>query len=66
MPPKVIPRYINPKVEELKRSELEKKAGSLNFFHSVENQKLKFLVLWVASNEEKLTVMNKWNMILFR
>jgi hypothetical protein len=29
-PPKVIPRYINPKVEELKRREMEKKAGSLN------------------------------------
>jgi hypothetical protein len=28
-PPKVIPRYINPKVEELKRREMEKKAGSL-------------------------------------
>jgi hypothetical protein len=28
-PPKVIPRYINPKVEELKRKEMEKKAGSL-------------------------------------
>ena len=30
-PPKVIPRYINPKVEELKRREMEKKAGSLNY-----------------------------------
>ena len=29
-PPKVIPRYINPKVEELRRKEMEKKAGSLN------------------------------------
>ncbi len=29
-PPKVVPRYINPKVEELKRKEMEKKAGSLN------------------------------------
>ena len=30
-PPKVIPRYINPKVEELKKREMEKKAGSLNY-----------------------------------
>ena len=30
-PPKVIPRYINPKVEELKRREMERKAGSLNY-----------------------------------
>ena len=29
-PPKVVPRYINPKVEELKKREMEKKAGSLN------------------------------------
>ena len=28
-PPKVIPRYINPKVEEFKRREMEKKAGNL-------------------------------------
>jgi hypothetical protein len=26
-PPKVVPRYINPKVEELKKREMEKKAG---------------------------------------
>ena len=30
-PPKVIPRYINPKVEELKKREMEKKAGNLNY-----------------------------------
>ena len=30
--PKVVPRYINPKVEELKRKEMEKRAGSLNGF----------------------------------
>ena len=30
-PPKVVPRYINPKVEELKKREMEKKAGSLNY-----------------------------------
>ena len=28
-PPKVIPRYINPKVEELKKREMERKTGSL-------------------------------------
>jgi hypothetical protein len=31
-PPKVVPRYINPKVEEIKRKEMEKKAGTLNAF----------------------------------
>ena len=30
-PPKVIPRYINPKVEELRKKEMEKRAGSLNY-----------------------------------
>ena len=30
-PPKVIPRYINPKVEEFKKREMEKKAGSINY-----------------------------------
>ena len=30
-PPKVVPRYINPKVEELKKREMERKAGSLNY-----------------------------------
>ena len=31
-PPKVVPRYINPKVEELKRREMEKKERSLSPF----------------------------------
>jgi hypothetical protein len=30
-PPKVVPRYINPKVEELKKREMDRKAGSLNY-----------------------------------
>ena len=30
-PPKVVPRYINPKVEELRRKEMEKRAGSLDY-----------------------------------
>ena len=31
-PPKVIPRYINPKVEELRKKEMEKRAGSLSYY----------------------------------
>jgi hypothetical protein len=30
-PPKVVPRYINPKVEEFRRKEMEKRAGSLDY-----------------------------------
>ena len=35
-PPKVIPRYINPKVEELKKREMEKKAGSLTGYDNLD------------------------------
>ena len=38
-PPKVVPRYINPKVEELKRKEEEKKKNSLDANINDESQK---------------------------
>ena len=30
-PPKVVPRYINPKVEELRKKEMDRRAGSLDY-----------------------------------